>query len=233
MAGTADRLSSLHQENRSSLPNIGLHLSVYRPKKYVFGKHRRKWVSFDSVFFVLTLLAVAMIPLRIYLFRWIWAECFQFHQQCTALRVNHWPYGNCAEMPRGPVIHHNIFGLYVIFSAALRHGHATPGDRCKQSTEKRKLTTLSQKTCGLLLLLLLLSGDVHLNPGPVAGDASLLSSPTFEPLVEVSDCGLLSNIQLNGAARFALDANRGESYGLPVDLFGIVNLSRKVSLVAT
>ncbi|KAK7877748.1 hypothetical protein WMY93_030562 [Mugilogobius chulae] len=147
-AGTAAVPHDCHSSNIKS----GLQMPVNRPRKVVGIYHKLTYC--DIVLFALMLLAAAMIPFRCYLYRWMWA---QTQQKDTAQSSD---------------LHHNLFGHYAVYSAVLRYGHAVAP--CTQSTaaEERKLTALYRKTWGLLLLLLM-SGDVHLNPGPVARDMTL------------------------------------------------------------
>lgn len=68
--------------------------------------------------------------------------------------------------------HYNLFGLYTVYSSVLRNGHAVI-DQCKHVKQQLTLTkNLAQRILSLLLVILLLSGDVHSNPGPAIQSAT-------------------------------------------------------------
>jgi len=80
--------------------------------------------------------------------------------------TEHWPlHSNFVTIIRPKSYHHNLAGLYAIYSSVLRNGCASI-DHFNHK-KQREFISPARKVHSVLLLLLLLSGDVQLNPGPV------------------------------------------------------------------
>lgn len=106
-------------------------------------------------------------------------------------------------LSRAGSFHQNLLGYYTIYSSVLDHGRAV---MCKQTTRQRGSVTSAQKTHGFLLILLLLSGDVQLNPGPVYRGIQ-------------QDSGAEPHL----ATTMVASHNEVSAWGFPVDLPGLPN----------
>lgn len=83
--------------------------------------------------------------------------------------------------------HHNLLGYFAIHSSVLRHRRAQVQERLTGPTDRSSITPCRRIT-DLVFLLLMLSGDIQLNPGPVSSGTpqNFGADPTLRPSVSGS-----------------------------------------------
>lgn len=164
-------------------------LSKTAPRAKQFFSSKKTWDVFHGVLFGLLLLLTAVSPVRIHLARAISTDGKHLcHRAPPALG----PGSNAGFRLNDNLsvsLHDNLLGYYAIYSSVLRLRRAQVPEQITVPADRSSVTPF-RRMAGLLFTLLLLSGDVQPNPGPVTGAlqnfcADLCPSVTGTPSVPV------------------------------------------------